>query len=121
MRRFVVALICTFSISAVAQTTVNDLSALRSTAQRDGSVVVTVTTRALSESRSNRGEPTTQQRAEIQQAQRKVLVALVAKDLVVGNEVAIQPDGSFTLRLLAQGLDELARNKDVAELRATGE
>ncbi len=43
---------------------------------------------------------------------------LISRNLVVGNEITVEPDGSFTMRVLPAALDRLSENPDIAELRA---
>ena len=97
-----------------------DLSALRAKAQLEGSVEVKVVTRAVAGlSAARKPTLTAEQRREVQRAQDKILIPLIARGLVVGNEIFVQPDGSFTMRVLPDGLEQLARGAEVQELRAS--
>jgi hypothetical protein len=77
-----------------------------------------VTTRAVADAASIGPARTEAQHVAIQRAQHKVLAQLISRGLVVGNEINVQPDGSFTMRVLPSGIDQLAASADVAVLRA---
>jgi hypothetical protein len=107
---------------APAQQVAADISFLRNKATADGSIEVAVTTRAVADARASKSGPLAvdQQRA-IGRAQQKIMLILVSRGLVVGNEVSLQPDGSLVLRVLPQGLDFLAQSTDVQEIRANAD
>ncbi len=108
-------------VVALAQPSVVELSGLRSIAQTKGSVEVKVTTRAVAAAEVQKTAPTSGQRIAIGRAQQKIMLILVSRGLVVGNEVSLQPDGSLVLRVLPQGLDFLAQSADVHEIRANAD
>jgi hypothetical protein len=99
----------------VAQPNPADVNRLRTQAIADGSVDVSVTSHAVAATRSG-VVPTADQRIAIQRAQHKILIQLISRGLVVGKEVSVAPDGSFTMRVLPAGLDHLAASADVAIL-----
>ena len=115
---FVVALfvaVLSFAQSPLAP----DLSALRSKARLEGSVEVKVVTRAAANGLGpSRSRQTVEERREVQRVQDKVLITLIARRLIVGNEISVQPDGSFSMRVSPEGLERLVQNADVAEVHA---
>ena len=95
----------------------SNLSALRSTARLEGSVEVRVVTRALANPVARSGRALTNQRRDVHWAQETILARLIVRGLVVGNHVSLQPDGSFTLRVLPAGLEQLAQDAEVQMLQ----
>lgn len=101
-----------------AQSAAGAIAQLRNRAILEGAVDVKVTTRPIADSGLPGRAPTEAQRIAIQRAQHRILVRLLPRGLVVGNEITMQPDGSFTMRVLPTGLDYLAASPDVAILDA---
>jgi len=118
-RAIAVVLLASFPLGALAQT--SDLGTLRAKAQAEGSVEVRVVTRAAA-STSTVGTiaVSSEQRNAMRRAQDRVLIALVSHGLVVGNEIFVQPDGTFSLRVLPEGLEAMARNTDIQQLTVAG-
>src|SRR6185369_14033302 len=105
-----------------AQWVGSDLAALRGKAIAEKWVAVTVTTAATYDSRSTAaGTTTTVQQRFPDRIQQKLVMKLVSRDLVVGNEVSILSDRSLTMRALPAGLDFLAQSRDVSDIRATSD
>ena len=115
LRVFLMAMV---QFVVAAQPNAADVATLRNQATGEGSVEVTVTTRAVADAARIGAERTEAQQVAIQRAQHKVLIQLISRGLVVGNEINLQPDGSFTMRVLPSGIDQLAASADVAVLRA---
>jgi len=104
---------------ALAQPVSSDIAYLRTKANAEGWVEVSVTPRGAAEVRALRAPSlTTDKQTIIGRAQQKIMMILVSRGLVVGNEVSLQPNGSLVLRVLPRGLDFLAASPDVAEVRA---
>jgi hypothetical protein len=87
---------------------------LRSKAIAQGSVQVKVTTRAVADAPT--AGRTQAQRFAIQLAQQRLLLDLIPKGLVLGNEISMQADGAFTMRVFPDAIDYLAASNDVAAL-----
>jgi hypothetical protein len=107
-----------------AQQSAGDLASLRSQAQRNGFVDVVVTTTAVANMRTAgtlAPMVTPEQQRAIIRDQQKLVMALVSRGVLVGNEVSIQPDRSFVLRVLPQGLDLLSKTALVMEVRAAAD
>jgi hypothetical protein len=107
---------------ASAQQVAGDISYLGSKAAAEGSIEVVVATKAVADARAAKTGPlTAEQQRAIGRAQQKIMLILVSRGLVVGNEISLQPDGSFVLRVLPQGLDLLTQSSDVGEIRANAD
>lgn len=98
----------------------NDVATLRNQATAEGAVEVRVTTRAVADAASVATARTEAEHVAIQRAQHRLLTQLISRGLLVGNEISLQPDGSFTMRVLPSGIDQLAASADVAVLRPVG-
>ena len=97
-----------------------DITSLRNRASAEGSIEVVVATKAVVAARTSKtGTETADQQRAIGRAQRRIMLILVSRGLVVGNEVSLQQDGSLVLRVLPQGLDILAQSPEIQEIRAT--
>jgi len=121
MARWIPTIVLIFSVplSAGAQPSTLDLTGLRAKAQAEGSVQVTVVTRAVSSAVSTGlSTASPEQRKAMRRAQDKILIRLISRGLVVGNEIFVQPDGSFSIRVLPDGLEQLAQSADVAEMHS---
>lgn len=92
------------------------IAQLRSQALTEGSVEVKVTTRALVDAATSPTNHTQAQRLAIHLAQQRILLELVPRGLVVGNAINVQPDGSFTMRVLPEALEHLAASTAIAAL-----
>ena len=115
MNRSMVALLALLSpLLLEAQTLSAEAQALRAKAIADGAVEVNVVTRALSASKGV--APTPERKAQIVRDQNRIVTLLVARNLVVGNEITVEQDGSFTLRVLPDAIDRLVVSADVAEI-----
>jgi limonene-1,2-epoxide hydrolase len=95
-----------------------EAQALRAKAVEEGSVEVKVVTRALSASRGSVLTP--ERHAQIARDQSRIVMLLVARNLIVGNEITIEQDGAFTMRVLPEAVDRLAASTDVAEIHSVG-
>lgn len=113
LRIFLMAMV---QFVVAAQPNPGDVATLRNQAIAERSVEVRVTTRAVADAASIGAVRTEAQYVAIQRAQHKVLIQLISRGLVVGNEINLQPDGSFTLRVLPAGLAYLAASGDIATL-----
>jgi len=110
-------LLCGVSLGVNAQTSELELSSLRAKAQNEGSVEVRVVSRAAaSVVSSDLSNVNPEQRKAIQRAQDRILVGLIARGLIVGNEIFLQSDGSFSMRVLPGGLEALVVSTDVQKL-----
>jgi parvulin-like peptidyl-prolyl isomerase len=109
-------LLLLFAPLAASAQSVGRVSDLRSKAVAEGSVAVKVITRAVAAAPSAPAARTAAQRSAIQLAQQKLLLDLIPRGLVEGNEIRLEPDGSFTMRVLPEGIDRLAGSGDVAAL-----
>jgi hypothetical protein len=99
-----------------AQLAAGDLVNLRNKVVAEGSVEVKVSTRAVADAGSTLAGLTNAQRIAIDRAQDRILLHLLSQGLLVGNEITVQPDGSFTMRVLPAGLELLLANTEVAAL-----
>lgn len=94
-----------------AQTPSAEAPALRAKAIAEGSVEVHVVTRAVALSKGATLTP--ERKAQIARDQNKVVMLLITHNLIVGNAITIQSDGSFVMRVLPEALDQLARTGNV--------
>ena len=120
--RMVLVLLAIAPLMVQAQPIAGDLPYLRNKASTEGWVEVVVRTKAsIDASVAKIGELTADERRAIGRAQQKIMLILVSRGLVVGNEVSLQPDGSLVLRVLPRGLDVLSESAEVREVRANSD
>jgi predicted outer membrane protein len=115
MTKRLLALLALLPLGIQAQTPSSDVRALRAKAISEGSVEINVVTRALA--LSNGASVTPDKKAEIARDQSKLMAQLIARNLVVGNEIWVQPDGSFTLRVLPDAIEYLSASREVSVLQ----
>jgi len=100
--------------------TATPIAQMRNRAIAEGSVEVTVTSRAVAQAPLSPSARTQAQRFAIQLAQQKILMGLLPRGLVVGNEINAEPDGTFSMRVLPDAVDVLAASPDVIAVRERG-
>ncbi|HZF30368.1 MAG TPA: hypothetical protein VE907_14720 [Gammaproteobacteria bacterium] len=115
MGRSTIALLALLSpLLLEAQTPSAEAPALRAKAIAEGSVEVHVVTRAVALSKGVTLTP--ERKAQIARDQSKIVMLLIARNLVVGNEITGEPDGSFSMRVLPAAIDYLAISPQIDTL-----